>query len=64
LVTRNRDDFIRLTVAYYQAQRPHGGVLIVSHRWPGDRFAPIARALVTYARQHPHGLPAYTVDFL
>jgi predicted nuclease of predicted toxin-antitoxin system len=64
MVTRNRDDFIRLTVEYYHAHRPHYGVLIVTRRFPGDHFAAIARALVTYAHRHPHGLPAYTVDFL
>lgn len=64
LVTRNRDDFIRLTVEYYQMQRPHRGVLIVSSQVPGDRFAFVATALVRHARQHPHGVPAYLIDFL
>jgi predicted nuclease of predicted toxin-antitoxin system len=64
MVTRNRDDFIRLTVEYYHGHRPHCGVLIVTQRFAGDRFAAIARALVAYAHRHPHGLPAYTVDFL
>jgi predicted nuclease of predicted toxin-antitoxin system len=64
VVTRNRDDFIHLTVEFFQAQRPHCGVLIVTKRFPGDRFAAIAAALVKYAQRHPHGLPSYTVDFL
>lgn len=64
MVTRNRDDFIRLTVEFFQAQRSHCGVLIVTQRFPGNRFAAIAAALVKYARRHPHGLPSYTVDFL
>jgi predicted nuclease of predicted toxin-antitoxin system len=64
VVTRNRDDFIRLTVEYYQMQHPHHGILIVTPRFPGNRFAALATALAKYAQRHPHGLPAYTVDFL
>lgn len=64
LVTRNRDDFLRLTLERYAHHEAHHGVLVVPRSVPADRFARLAAALVAYARRHPGGLPAYTIDFL
>lgn len=64
LVTRNRDDFIRLTLQFYTDGRPHHGVLIIPRSMPSDQFGMIARALFTFASQRPEGLTPYTVDFL
>ena len=64
LVTRNRDDFIRLTVQFFNDHIPHSGVLIIPHSIPGDQFLPIAKALAKYASKHPEGMQPYTIDFL
>ena len=64
LVTRNRDDFIQLTVQFFNSQLPHHGVLIIPHSYPGDQFSLMAGALENYATLHPEGMAPYTIDFL
>ena len=64
LVTRNRDDFIRITVQFFNERRPHHGVLIIPHTIPGDQFSRIARLLKTFASRHPSGLEPYALAFL
>lgn len=64
LVTRNRDDFIRLTLQWFDEQRPHHGVLIVPFSLPADRFSALADALTEYAGQAQEAMAPYTVDFL
>ena len=64
MVTRNRNDFIKLTVQYFNEIRPHFGVLIIPYSYPGDRFSLIADALQKYSLSHTDGMDSYTIDFL
>ena len=64
LVTRNRNDFIRLTLQFYNDQFSHYGVLIIPYTLPGDQFTRIARLLQIFDLQNKRGLGSYQVDFL
>jgi hypothetical protein len=64
LVTRNRDDFIRLTVQFFNDQRPHWGVLIVPYTLPGNQFSRIASLIKRFSPQHHKGLEPYSIAFL
>lgn len=66
MVTRNRDDFIRLTRAFFEAGEPHCGVLIVPHSLPNQHPGRIARALKQWheARPASEDPEPYVIDFL
>ena len=64
LVTRNRDDFIKLTIRFFHDHRPHHGILIIPYTIPGDQFSRMAALLKTFASRHPSGLAPYTIAFL
>ena len=64
LVTRNRDDFTRLTTLFFDRQWPHAGVLIVSRSLPNRNLARLTRALVAYSQRYEGDVPAYLIDFL
>jgi len=64
LVTRNRDDFITLTVQFFEALKPHKGLIIVPHTIPGSEFSKLATLLVKFSKDHPQGLTSYTIGFL
>ncbi|MBM4325492.1 MAG: hypothetical protein FJ115_18235 [Deltaproteobacteria bacterium] len=64
LVTRNRDDFIRLTVQFFNDQRPHYGVLIVPYSLPGDQFSRIAGLIKKFSSVHQKVMAPYSIMFL
>jgi len=64
LVTRNRDDYIRLTVQFFNDHRPHHGILIVPRGIPGDQFSRIARLVKKFSSDHSSGLEPYGIAFL
>ena len=64
MVTRNRDDFITLTVQFFEALKPHQGLIIVPHTIPGSEFSKLAALLVKFSKDHPQGLASYTIEFL
>ena len=63
-VTRNRDDFIHLTVQHFEAQLHHAGILIVPNSIAENDFGLVARSLLRYAHAHAKGMQPYTIDFL
>ena len=62
-VTRNRDDFIRLTIAFFQTGETHAGLLIVPRSLPNHRPERIAHALKRWA-ERPGAPGSYFIDFL
>ncbi|HVT61790.1 MAG TPA: DUF5615 family PIN-like protein [Thermoanaerobaculia bacterium] len=63
LVTRNRDDFVRLTRSFFQVGEFHHGLLIVPYSLPNDRPERIARALERWA-DRPGDSGPHFIDFL
>lgn len=64
MVTRNRNDFIQLTIIFFNENRPHSGLLIITNSYAGDQFQTIAEALKKYALTHKKGISSYGIDFL
>jgi predicted nuclease of predicted toxin-antitoxin system len=62
-LTRNRDDFIRLTVLFFQTGEPHAGVLVVSRSLPNHLPERIAHALKRW-QERPGDPGACFIDFL
>jgi len=56
MVTRNRYDFIRLTVQFFNETHPYHGILIIPYTYPGDSFRKMATALKKYALKHKEGM--------
>lgn len=51
-VTRNRDDYIKLTVGFYQMGAPHPGIIIIPYTLPNREPKRIAHALKTWQEEH------------
>jgi predicted nuclease of predicted toxin-antitoxin system len=67
MVTRNRDDFLILNDAHFQAGTPNCGLLIVPHSLPNNQPARIAHKLREWddAKQAaPGSFGSYVVAFL
>ena len=64
MVTRNRDDFVTLTVQFFEALKPHKGLIIVPHTIPGSEFSKLASLLMKHSKDYPQGLEPYTIEFL
>lgn len=65
LVTYNRDDYRELTVEFFQARKPHSGVVIIPHSLPDDRPERVAAALEEYERARAgEALEPWSYDFL
>lgn len=64
MVTRNRDDFITLTVQYFETLKLHCGLIIVPYTIPGSEFGKLAKLLTKFSYNHPGDLEPYTIEFL
>ena len=63
LVTRNRDDFLRLTISFFQTGEFHYGLLIVPYSLPNHRPDRIAHALKRWVDDYRDPGPHF-LDFL
>jgi predicted nuclease of predicted toxin-antitoxin system len=64
MVTRNRGDFIALTVQFFDDLKPHRGLIIIPHTIPGSEFSKLATLLVKISKDYPQDLEPYTIEFL
>ncbi len=64
MVTRNRNDFITLTVRFFQDLKPHFGLIIVPHSIPGSNFNLLANLLSECVKKHHKDLEPYTIEFV
>ncbi|HKI01183.1 MAG TPA: DUF5615 family PIN-like protein [Thermoanaerobaculia bacterium] len=62
-VTRNRDDFIRLTISFFQTGELHSGLIIVPRSLPNHLPERIAHALKRW-QERPGDPGPHFIDFL
>ncbi len=63
-VTRNRDDFIRLTISFYQAGRAHSGLISVPDTLQNNEPERIAHALKKWSEDRAENELEYGIFFL
>jgi predicted nuclease of predicted toxin-antitoxin system len=63
-VTRNRDDFITLTVQFFEDLKPHKGLIIIPHTIPGHNFSKLTSLLLKFSKKTAKGMEPYTIEFL
>jgi uncharacterized protein with PIN domain len=64
LITRNRDDFLRLSLSFFQTGELHAGILIVPRSLPNHLPERIAHALRRWQQERPGDPGPYFTDFL
>ena len=64
MVSRNKNDYITLTVQFFEDLKPHKGLIIVPHTIPGSEFSKLATLLKKYSTNHPQGMEPYTIEFI
>jgi predicted nuclease of predicted toxin-antitoxin system len=64
IVTRNRGDFITLTIQAFENRSPHYGLVVLSHSISGSNFKGMAALLEKCTRKNPAGMAAYTIEFI
>jgi predicted nuclease of predicted toxin-antitoxin system len=64
VVTVNHKDFAPMTESFYEQGLPHAGVVFIAGSVPTNAYAPIARAIVCFARDNPDGLQPYEVRWV
>lgn len=65
MVTRNRDDFIRLTAEFFRSGERHAGLLVVSRALPSSKPERIAHALRSWSEireEAPESFGEYSID--
>lgn len=64
LVTRNREDFVRLSREAFENDEPHAGIIICPRSVTGAEIGVITQRLMRIAQRYPEGLGDYDVIYL
>jgi hypothetical protein len=64
VISRNYDDFNRLSRRFLERGLPHAGVVLVPRSMPNRHYSAIAAAIVRFDALHPDGIPPYGLMWL